>query len=101
MRTKGARNRTPEERAQLVHANRLAAAARKKLPSERQKHVLDAITTAGASGASLEDIVRIVKEAGHPPVSTGHAKCLIRQLVLKGLIHPVHRPVTYIALERR
>lgn len=100
MRTKGARNRTPEERVQLKHASRLASVARRKLPSERQKHVLDVITAVGASGIPLEDVIRLVQEAGHPPVKKGHAKSLIRQLVQKGLIHPVHHPVTYIALTR-
>lgn len=100
MRTKGARNRTPEERVQLKHASRLASVARKQLPSERQKHVLDVITAAGASGPTLEDVIRLVQEAGHPPVKKGHAKSLIQQLTKKGLIHPVHRPVTYIAIPR-
>lgn len=100
MRTKGARNRTPEERVQLKHAARLASVARRKLPSERQKQVLDVIAAAGASGVSLEDVVRLVQEAGHPPVTKGHAKSLIQQLSRKGLIHPVHRPVAYIAIPR-
>ena len=100
MRTKGARNRTPEERVQLVHANRLAAAARKKLPSLRESHVLDAINTMYGAGASVADIVRIIKDRGHKPMTIGHVKSAIRGLTKKGLLKSVRQTVLYIAIPR-
>ena len=98
MRTKEAKNLTPEEREARKAARKAAAEAKKVNPTPTQQRVLDALKAAGP-GATFPEILGWISHAGKP-INKFHARGLLKVLEARGFVKRTLAKTVYDVVPR-